>query len=139
MRTQSFISLARAVAAALLAAGCAAGSSDLSVAASRWGSDQASLTNRGGAATLTIAAGSCYGSYGETEQPIPNAQFNLPGVFTQLIGAYPGKLQYVAQFSGTVQGDRMTITVHVPALQQDVGPFTLTRGVNTVWPACAYP
>jgi hypothetical protein len=105
-----------------------------------WGSDQASLTIAGGAATLRIlASGGCYGSYGEIDHSIPTGAFALAGTYTQLIGAYPGKLEYPAQFSGSVTDDRMTITVTVPALQQAFGPFALARGVTQVWPACMYP
>ena len=105
-----------------------------------WGSDRASLTIAGGTATLRIlASGGCYGSYGEIDHPIPNGAFALAGTYTQLIGAYPGKLEYPAQFSGSVADDRMTLTVTVPALQQAFGPFTLAHGVTPVWPACMYP
>jgi len=138
MQTQSFAPAIGVVACALAWSACASGPFDVS-AAGRWGSPQASLTNQGGAATLQIAAGRCYGSYGDTEQPIPNGPFSVVGIYTQLEGAYPGNVQYPAQFSGSVQGAHMQITVHVPALEQDFGPFSLTRGVNSALPMCLYP
>ena len=105
-----------------------------------WGSDQAHLTIDGTSATLVIlASGGCYGSYGEFDQPLPSGAFAIPGTYTQLIGAYPGKVQYTAQFSGTVQRKQIALTVTVPALQGAFGPFTLAQGVTEVWPACLYP
>ena len=105
-----------------------------------WGSNQANLTIEGSNATLRIlASGGCYGSYGTFEQRLPSGAFAIPGTYTQLIGAYPGKIDYAAQFSGTVSGERITLTVTVPTLAQDFGPYTLTHGLNELWPACAYP
>jgi len=39
----------------------------------------------------------------------------------------------------TVAGNQMTLSVNVPALQQILGPFSLTSGVEKTWPACRYP
>ena len=109
-----------------------------------WGSEKASLTVTNESATLdilspTLPTGGCFGAYGESTQPIPNGPFSIAGTYTQLIGAYPGKIQYPAQHSGVVEGDRMTITVTVPALQQTFGPFLLIHGVNNGWSPCLYP
>jgi len=105
-----------------------------------WGSDQANLTMGGASATLQIlAAGGCYGSYGTFNRRLPSGAFVILGTYTQLTGAYPGRVDYAAQFSGTVSGDEVTLTVTVTTLQQDFGPYTLTRGVGELWPACAYP
>ena len=104
-----------------------------------WSSSDASLTISQSSATLRILAGSCYGSYGEINRPIPSGNFTLSGTFTQLIGAYPGSVQYDAQYSGTVAGSHMTLTVTVPALQKVIGPFTLTEGVSQAWMQCLYP
>jgi len=109
-----------------------------------WGSDKASLTITQDAATLeilssTLPTGGCFGAYGEIPRPIPNGPFSIAGTYTQLIGAYPGKIQYAAQHSGVVEADRLTITITVPALQQAFGPFLLTRGVNSSWTPCLYP
>jgi hypothetical protein len=105
-----------------------------------WGSDQANLTIAGTSATLVIlASGGCYGSYGEFAQALPSGAFSIPGTYTQLIGAYPGKVQYTAQFSGTVTHKQIALTVTVPALQRAFGPFALARGVTEEWPACLYP
>jgi hypothetical protein len=131
--------LLRAIALALLAgsAACASTSPDQ---AGVWGSDQASLTVAGSSATLRILApGGCYGSYGQIDQRIPNGAFTLPGTYTQLMGAYPGKVEYAAQYSGTVAGPQLSLTVTVPALQQVFGPYQLAEGVARLWPACAYP
>jgi hypothetical protein len=109
-----------------------------------WGSEKASLTiTRDGATleilSLTLSTGGCFGAYGEMTQPIPNGPFSIAGSYTQLIGAYPGKIQFAAQYSGVVEANRMSITITVPALQQTLGPFPLTDGVNNAWSPCLYP
>lgn len=105
-----------------------------------WGSNKASLTSAQGTATIQIlASGGCYGSLGEIDQPIPFSSFTLPGTYTQLMGVYPGSVQYDAQYVGTVAGRHMTLSISIPALQQVLGPFSLTLGVVTTWPACLYP
>jgi hypothetical protein len=109
-----------------------------------WGSDKASLKVKGSGGTLEILAltlptGSCFGTFGEISQPIPRGRFLLAGTYTQLIGAYPGRIDYPAQFSGSVDGNTLTITIHVPTQQQTFGPFVLTDGVNNAWTPCQYP
>ena len=105
-----------------------------------WGSEKASLKVTKEGATLEIlASGGCFGSYGEITQPIPNELFAIAGTYTQLIGAYPGKLVYAAQFSGVVVANRMSIAITVPALPQILGPFQLSDGVKNVWSPCLYP
>jgi hypothetical protein len=106
-----------------------------------WGSDQASLTIHQNTATFQIlASGGCYGSYGEIENGSRlSGTFALSGTYTELTGVFPGSRQYAAQFTGTVAGNHMTLSVSVPALQQVLGPFTLTSGVEKTWPACRYP
>ena len=109
-----------------------------------WGSENASLTITKDSATLALLAsalptGGCFGSYGEITQPIPNGNFSIAGTYTQLMGAYPGKVEYAARYSGVVEGNRMSIAIAVPALQQAFGPFLLTAGVNNAWTPCLYP
>lgn len=109
-----------------------------------WGSENAGLTVTKGSAALdilssTLPEGGCFGSYGEMTQPIPNGAFSIAGTYTQLIGAYPGKIQYAAQYSGLVAGNTLSITITVPALEQTFGPFRLTHGVNNAWSPCMYP
>lgn len=105
-----------------------------------WGSSQVSLTVAESSATLQLlAAGGCYGSYGEIPEPIPPGSFSLPGTYTQLTGVYPGRVQYPAQYVGAVAGRHLTLTISVPGLQQTLGPFRLTYGVAKSWPACLYP
>ena len=104
-----------------------------------WGSNEAGLTISESKATLLIAAGNCYGSFGEIAQPIPSGSFTLSGTFTQLMGAYPGKVQFDAQFVGTVEGTHMMLSINVPSLQKVIGPFNLTEGVAKTFPACLYP
>ena len=105
-----------------------------------WGSEKASLSVTTTGATLEIlASGGCFGSYGEIPQPIPNGLFSIAGTYTQLIGAYPGKLVYAAQYSGVVEGSRMSIAITVHALAQIFGPFQLSDGVNNAWAPCMYP
>ena len=83
--------------------------------------------------------GGCFGTFGEIGQPIPMGRFVLAGTYTQLTGVYPGKMEYPAQFSGSVQGNTMTITISVPSQQQTFGPFVLTYGVDNAWTPCLYP
>jgi hypothetical protein len=109
-----------------------------------WGSENASLTIGNDGAkldllSLTLPTGGCFGAYGEMTQPIPNGNFSIAGTYTQLMGAYPGKIEYLARYSGVVQGNRMSIAIAVPALQQAFGPFLLTVGVNNAWSPCLYP
>jgi hypothetical protein len=109
-----------------------------------WGSENASLTiAKDGASldllSLTLPNGGCFGSYGEMPQPIPNGSFSIAGTYTQLIGAYPGKVEYAARYSGVVESSRISISITVPALQQVFGPFLLTAGVNNAWSPCLYP
>lgn len=89
--------------------------------------------------SLTLPTGGCFGAYGEISQPIPNGTFSIAGTFTQLIGAYPGKIEYAARYSGVVEGNRMSIAVAIPDLPQTFGPFLLTVGVNNAWTPCLYP
>jgi hypothetical protein len=109
-----------------------------------WGSDKASVTVKGGSANVEILAGAmppggCFGSYGDIAQEIPNGHFSLLGTYTQLTGVYPGKVQYPAQFSGSVEGTEMTLTISVPELPRVLGPFILTYGVTNAWGPCLYP
>src|SRR5262249_11361492 len=99
-----------------------------------WGSEKASLAISKEGATLEIlASGGCFGSYGEMTRPIPQGLFSIVGTYTQLTGVYPGRIQYAAQYSGVVEGNRMSITITVPALPQVFGPFPLAYGVNNAW------
>ena len=104
-----------------------------------WASDQASLavTDTGG--QLQILASGCVGSYGDFSSVPGTSTFAIPGTFTKLIGAYPGNVQYDAQFVGSVQENQLSITVSVPALQATLGPFLLTYGVSRSWQQCLYP
>jgi hypothetical protein len=104
-----------------------------------WGSNKASLTITDSNATLQILSGNCYGAYGQVDQPIVGGSFDLPGTYTQLMGAYPGKIQYPARFSGTVAGNQLSLTVSVPALPTTFDPFVLTYGINSAWTPCLYP
>lgn len=105
-----------------------------------WGSDQASLSLAENRATVQVLApGGCYGAYGTIDHAVLSATFTLSGTYTQLIGAYPGSIQYAAEYTGTIVGNAMTLSIRVPALQQTIGPFHLTAGVTSAWSACLYP
>ena len=106
----------------------------------QWTSDAASLNITDATSTLLIlASGDCFGSYGEFTGAIPTGQFALSGTFTQLGGAYPGKITYPAQFAGSKRATTISITVAVPDLHTSFGPFTLTPGTLPAWPQCLYP
>jgi hypothetical protein len=140
MRNPSFVFLTAAIGMALACSDRLPISPDNSALPGTWGSSTASLTIKDSGATLQIlASAGCYGAYAEIDQPIPTPRFDLFGVYTQLIGASPGKVQYPAQYSGSVEGNQMLIMVAVPALQQVFGPFSLTYGLNTTWAPCLYP
>ena len=104
-----------------------------------WASDQAALTTTNGVTTLEILASGCYGSYGVVNQSIPPGTFRVSGQYTQLMGVFPGKVDYPATFSGVKTDSQLTITVAVPALSASFGPFVLTRGVQKNWVRCLYP
>ena len=105
-----------------------------------WGSDQASLTVGATGATLRIRSSTdCFGSFGEIPAPLPAGSFTLSGTFTQLMGVQPGFVEYPAQFSGTVAGRHMILSLEVPALQRTLGPFILTRGADENWVPCLFP
>jgi hypothetical protein len=104
-----------------------------------WGSDQASLRIAENKATVQVLApGGCYGAYGDIDH-VPSGTFALAGTYTQLMGVYPGSIQYSAEYAGTVVGNVMTLSISVPALQQTIGPFRLNAGVTSAWSACLYP
>src|SRR5437867_13324004 len=91
-----------------------------------WASDQVSLAITDSDATVQIlASGGCVGSYGKIMHPIPAGRFSLAGTYTQLIGAYPGHLDYAAQYAGLVDGNHLTLTITVATLPQPFGPFQL--------------
>ena len=127
------------IAALGLALGFSACSSTSPSEPAVWGSAQALLKVEGGSATLRIFDGGCYGSFGSITQPIRTGSFDLPGTFTQLMGVFPGSIQYDAQFTGTVAGKRIVLTVTVPARQLTLGPFNLTYGVGEELRNCLYP
>jgi hypothetical protein len=140
MRNPSFVFLTASIGIALACADRLPISPDESAPRGTWGSNTASLTITDSSATLKIlASGGCYGAYAEIDQPIRTPRFALSGIYTQLIGAFPGKIQNAAQFSGSVEGNQISIVVTVRALQQVLGPFSLTHGLNTTWAPCLYP
>ncbi len=105
-----------------------------------WGSDQANLSIAEDKATVQIlASGGCYGAYGRIDHAVLSGTFTLSGTYTQLIGAYPGSIQYAAEYAGTIVGNVMTLSISVPALHETIGPFHLTAGVTSAWSACLYP
>ena len=109
-----------------------------------WGSESASLTIEPGGATLKILSsslptGGCYGAFGDLPRWIPNGPFALPGTFVQLMGVYPGRIEYAARYEGSIDGDRMTLTVTVPSLPRVLGPYRLVYGAGNSWTPCLYP
>ena len=136
MRSRRVVPL---IAALSLALGFGACSTTSPSEPARWGSEQALLKVEGGSATLQIFDGGCYGSFGSITQPIPAGSFDLPGTFTQLMGVFPGSVQYEAQFIGTAAGKRIVLTVTVPGQQRTLGPFNLTYGVGEELQNCLYP
>ncbi|MEP6764382.1 MAG: hypothetical protein ABJB66_08740 [Gemmatimonadaceae bacterium] len=136
MPGRNSLNCAVAIALVVAAGTCSTSATDKSNA---WGSDKATLSTSDGVTTLTILAGSCYGSYGEFDQPISSGTFTISGRYTQLTGAYPGMVVYPATFSGATNANKLTITVSVPSTQTSVGPLTMSRGVAHNWERCLYP
>ena len=104
-----------------------------------WVSDQASLTITDSGATVQVLASGCVGSFGQIARSIPAGRFSLPGTYTQLIGAYPGRVEYTAQYAGRWNGEHLTLTITVVTLPEAIGPFDLSSGVEPTWPPCLYP
>ena len=78
-----------------------------------WGSDTAGLAVTDSGGTLRIlSSGTCYGQYADVARPLSAPRFDLPAVFTQLEGAYPGKLEYAAEVTGSVSGDGLAAITH---------------------------
>jgi hypothetical protein len=139
MRPSSFLRL-------LLTLGTAACSNALPSATNTdslqgtWASDQVSLTITDSNANLQLlASGGCFGSYGQIPQAIPLRPFSIPGTYTQLIGAFPGKVDYPAQYSGQMDGPDLVLTITVATLPLSIGPVHLTAGRKHNWSACRYP
>jgi hypothetical protein len=139
MRPSSFLRL-------LLTLGTAACSNALPSATNTdslqgtWASDQVSLTITDSNANLQLlASGGCFGSYGQIPQAIPLRDFSIPGTYTQLIGAFPGKVDYPAQYSGQMDGPDLVLTITVATLPLSIGPVHLTAGQKHNWSACRYP
>ena len=140
MRSPSFLPRLLALSAAIGCSSPVHPSVDTASIHGAWASDQATLTISDGTATLELlASGGCFGSYGQIHQPIPFGDFVVSGTYTQLIGAYPGTLQYAAQYSGQEDGADLRLTITVPALSLSIGPMDLTAGRRQDWPACQYP
>ncbi|MFN8580540.1 MAG: hypothetical protein U0163_06105 [Gemmatimonadaceae bacterium] len=118
------------------------GHTDATAAApgSTWSSDDAVLSvTETGAELRLLASGGCVGSYVSVTGPFLGLSINRTGTFTQLIGAYPGRVTYAAQVSGSFRDTVMRLTVTVPELARVIGPLDLVRGVRHDWPTCAYP
>lgn len=105
-----------------------------------WGSGDAVLDISGSTGMLRIFnSGSCYGVFGEIDESMPVGPFDLPGTLTQLTNLPPGHVDFTAEFTGTVSGRDLSITVTVPSTQESYGPYVLQRGVTRAGGACAYP
>ena len=123
----------------LACAGCSGTSPDSDHV---WGSGQASLDVRQDGATLLILAdGGCYGSYAsiDVHGSIPGGAFSLTGTYSQLTGVFPGHADSPATFTGTQDPLVLTLTIRLQDADRTIGPYRLTRGVHTTWPACLYP
>jgi hypothetical protein len=108
--------------------------------AATWGSDQVSLSIFENKAKVQIlASGGCYGAFGQIDQAVLSGTFALPGTYNQLMGAYPGSIQYAAEYVGNIAENVLTLSIRVPSLQQTIGPFQLIAGVTKVWSQCLYP
>jgi hypothetical protein len=75
--------------------------------------------------TQVMVEGACFsGMIPQTLTPDAGGNFNMSGSFTRLVG--PVGLSVPAQFSGSITGSIMTITITTDT--QTLGPFTLTFG-----------
>jgi hypothetical protein len=122
---------------ALMISACSLTSPDITAT---WGSDQVSLSiSENKAMVQILASGGCYGAFGEIDQSVLFGTFALSGTYTQLMGAYPGSIQYAAEYVGSIAGNTLTLSIRIPSLQQTIGPFQLRAGVTKAWSPCLYP
>lgn len=125
------------LALALVGSACASTGPDRPTA---WGSAQVSLRVADDSAVVEIlSSGGCYGSFGNIDHTIPSGTFVLSGMFTQLRGVFPGRVQHRAEYRGSIAGKTMTLSIVLPELQEAIGPFQLTAGVTKSWSACLFP
>jgi hypothetical protein len=74
-------------------------------------------------------------AHGNITDPLtvePSGRFETNGTFVFETGG-PIRIDQVpalhpARYSGSVVGDRMSLTIHVADVEQRIGPFILTRG-----------
>jgi hypothetical protein len=104
-----------------------------------WRSSVAHLEIGVNGTLIQFRDGDCYGSSGASSAPVRAGDFVLDGVFTQLMGIAPGRIDYPATFTGNATTGRIVITMTVPALSRTVGPLTLNPGTGTSLNACPYP
>lgn len=116
-------------------------SAPLSVnAAPMWGADSANLAVTPDSAHLRyLSDNGCVATYVDAANPAGSLSLSAPGVYTQLIGAFPGKLMYPAQVNAVVNAGMVRLTVTVPALSLVIGPTDLAKGVSHVWANCNFP
>lgn len=135
---RSLLRASFAVATPLLlgALACATGPSDTD----HWHSGVASLTLTDSTSTLNLLApGDCIGSFGTLATRPGSGAFDVPGTYTQLIGAYPGFVVHPARFAGSVSAKQVSVTIAVADMGTVLGPFVLTAGRAPLWDTCRYP
>jgi hypothetical protein len=99
-----------------------------------WGGNNAGLMADDTSAHEHI--GCTYGNVHQAIVPDTSGRFNLPGM--QDVTAYPvdrGVL-HPAQFSGSISGRTMTLTVTLTDTAVTLGPVVLTYGQNPVMGPC---
>jgi hypothetical protein len=104
-----------------------------------WRSTEAHVDVAANGTLIRFRDGSCYGSFAVSPAPVPPGDFTLNGVFTQLMGVAPGRLDYPATFTGSATAGRIVITMNVPSLDRTAGPLTLSPGTGPPLNACLYP
>jgi hypothetical protein len=104
-----------------------------------WGSTAAHLAIDASGALIQFRDGDCYGSFATSPAPIRLGDFTLSGVFTQLMGIAPGRIDYPAVLTGNATASRIVMTVNVPELGRTVGPMTLNYGTGRAVSACLCP
>ncbi len=113
-----------------------------SLALGPWGGDHISLTVAAAGTHLEFDCAS-----GDIPGPItvdPRNEFYVSGTFTREQGGPipvppPPPDSHPAAYTGSVNGDSMTLTVHLTDNQAMIGTFTLTRGSPGRLVRCVLP
>jgi hypothetical protein len=95
-----------------------------------WGSAEANLTVTNTEAAITTTCGG--GATAVRPVAALDGSFDVAGSYQINGGAPPpnGPVTHPARYIGTVQGNQLTLTLHLTDIEQTLGPYRLTHGVT---------